>query len=897
LSESELNSRHPCAGRAGVAWSIGLGLMAAWLAAGSLGILAASLQAALSWIALGAACLCARPRLRPAGWLGCSAIVLLLTLLPAVAPVRYGLTLTVAAVMGILAAGLAGSARRVMLAASLAALTFVLYRLAQQSVPAVWMLSDTLGGWLGQVAGIALGRPLMIGASFGGIDLLVVLGVFCAGWVMTLRGPRLAPAMFAVGAIVAVHFLYLATLAFTYEILRALPPVNPPGLGNPYVPPPFSWSVIARQMLPWNLPAVAALLYMALIIVLVRTGVYQLDGPSDETSRGLPAGRGRPMAAVVVLLGLAMSLPWLGMLRTAHSLDGKKIVANENGQLDWDVPQHDRYGRDAAGMYGMLPAFVASLGGELRISSELNQADLASADALLLLHPDTSLSWEQQDRVWQYVRAGGSLVVVTEGFLPENGLERRVNELLQPTAMSVNRDAAVSETGDWWGSLRALEHPATTAVYPGRERFFSDGGASIETSWPARPLAVGIWGWSAPEQGATWADNQNLPPGAKLGDLVLAAEQRVGAGRVIVIGDHSSLTNEGLVNGHALVGDLLSYLAAPVSGPQVLWRQIVFMLCLAGLLTLLAWHIRATTLVASCVLLASSLAVGQLINTSHLPLVPDGAKVAPRGPAGPQNRIAYIDATHLEPYSVQAWAFDALNGLALNLARNGYLPLTLNDFTAARLEHAALLVSIGPSRRFSAAERAHVRQFVERGGILISMVGAEEADASAALLEDFGLRVPPSPVPTTGSQYEPEPFGRTRASYLEVEEDENARYQAAVRLYAAWPIEAQADGAVVLAYGRNQLPVVQSNAELPVILTCQCGQGHVVLIGDTCFAMNKNLEYIGGDPFHGAHENAHFWRWLLTRLQGLPEWVPPRPPASVQKSDEEAADESPEEES
>ena len=50
----------------------------------------------------------------------------------------------------------------------------------------------------------------------------------------------------------------------------------------------------------------------------------------------------------------------------------------------------------------------------------------------------------------------------------------------------------------------------------------------MEVRWPARPLAVGIWGWSAPEQGATWTGNRAFQPGAKLGDLVLAAEQRVG---------------------------------------------------------------------------------------------------------------------------------------------------------------------------------------------------------------------------------------------------------------------------------------------------------------------------------------------------------------------------------
>ena len=379
---------------------------------------------------------------------------------------------------------------------------------------------------------------------------------------------------------------------------------------------------------------------------------------------------------------------------------------------------------------------------------------------------------------------------------------------------------------------------------------------------------------------------------------MLAAEQRVGAGRVIVLGDNTSLTNEGLVDGYALVGNVLSYLATPVSGPQAIWRQVVVALCLAGLLVLLAWRINATKLAASCVLLAGSLAVGQMINAAGLPVLPDGTKITPHGTDGPKNRLAYIDATHLEPYSVHAWGFDALNGLALNLQRNGYLPLMLYDFTAARLERAGLFVSIGPSRRFSPAERAHIRRFVERGGILISMVGAEEAAASTALLEDFW------PARSRVAGADDWRLGRNpnrlAVRVLITWRSKRTRITATRQPSGCMPpgrSKRGRTGAEVLAYGRNRLPVVQSETELPVILTRAVGQGQVVLIGDTCFAMNKNLEYIGGEPFFGAHENAHFWRWLLTRLQGQPEWMPPRPPERVQESEEEDAAESPEEES
>jgi hypothetical protein len=61
--------------------------------------------------------------------------------------------------------------------------------------------------------------------------------------------------------------------------------------------------------------------------------------------------------------------------------------------------------------------------------------------------------------------------------------------------------------------------------------------------------------------------------------------------------------------------------------------------------------------------------------------------------------------------------------------------------------------------------------------------------------------------------------------------------------------------------------------------------------------MNKNLEYIGGEPFYGGHENAHFWRWLLTRVQDQPEWIPPRPPERAPSAQDDVDGETEEEES
>jgi len=147
------------------------------------------------------------------------------------------------------------------------------------------------------------------------------------------------------------------------------------------------------------------------------------------------------------------------------------------------------------------------------------------------------------------------------------------------------------------------------------------------------------------------------------------------------------------------------------------------------------------------------------------------------------------------------------------------------------------------------------------------MVGAEDVSGSRSLLAEFGLRVPASPVPTEGRWEEPEPLGHHRSLFLDARDYGAGDYKAGVILFAAWPVEAGSEDAEVLVRGRN---------ENPVIVSRQFGKGTVVLIGDTCFAMNKNLEYVTGEAFEEKYENAHFWRWLLTRISGRPEWVPPR---------------------
>jgi hypothetical protein len=280
------------------------------------------------------------------------------------------------------------------------------------------------------------------------------------------------------------------------------------------------------------------------------------------------------------------------------------------------------------------------------------------------------------------------------------------------------------------------------------------------------------------------------------------------------------------------------------------------------------WRRAPTRVLGVVVLWALSQTACEAISRQATRVVPDGRLVRLDGPTS-ASRLAYIDAGHVSPYSDAPWEFDGINGLALTLMRSGYLTLTLPEVSRERLERAAVFVSIAPARRFTVAERKLLRAFVESGGTFFCLVGAEEAVASDSLLADFGFHVSPSPVPTLGRWHEPEPLGHVRAVYWDAQQHGSGDYQAGVQFYAAWPVAIEGDGAETLVSAPNGQPVVVAR---------HVGRGRVVVIGDTGFVLNKNLEYVGGEPFDGRYDNAQFWRWLISRVTNRAEWTPPPPP-------------------
>ena len=338
-----------------------------------------------------------------------------------------------------------------------------------------------------------------------------------------------------------------------------------------------------------------------------------------------------------------------------------------------------------------------------------------------------------------------------------------------------------------------MTHPAAAGIDSRHNAFGLDRPLALQVGWTAAPLVVGRWAWGVPSGDAARRGDLRYEAGDMLGDLVLAAQQRVGSGHVVVLGDTSCLSDERLTASYPFVARLLGALAAKSGSPQDLWRQMLGLLAAAGLIGMLAWRADAMRIALAVVALAVSLAATVGMKQSAA-VLPDGRGHAP-------NNLAYIDASHLEAYSSDPGHPAGIDELTRMLMHIGYLPLLLGEMDHEHLQRAACCCRLLPARPFSADERTAVREFVDHGGLFVSMVGAEDVAASQPLLADFHLHVPPMPTPPWENVPETEPLGGFMQTFATAGE-----HKASVHFFAGWPVEGRKRAAAGHV-GRQPTPV------------------------------------------------------------------------------------------
>jgi len=347
-------------------------------------------------------------------------------------------------------------------------------------------------------------------------------------------------------------------------------------------------------------------------------------------------------------------------------------------------------------------------------------------------------------------------------------------------------------------------------------------GASLTVRAPARPLVVGRHGFSdkgdLANQAGGYLGDRHFSPDERLGDVVLVATANYMSGRVMVFGDTSSFQNGALARGGDYVETIFRWFVSLRNWLPPVLSALGLGTILFSVVWLLARRRCSATVIV--VVLFVSLYLGDV--ASGL-----AARFAAQQAVHPQTGDALIDASHLSRGDAELWDSDGLGGLVQNLMRKGYMPSVTAHFSPEMIRRSKLVFLVAPARQLRPKEVGVYDEFVRRGGQLFVCAGFEESSGCQPLLDRFGFRIKNLPLgmATPGTN-------ATRVDFL-----------------GAWPVVSPVEESEVICSWENY----------PLIVARKYGQGRIVVIGDSLFLVNRNLEM----PRSFNLDNIEFFRKLV----------------------------------
>ena len=420
--------------------------------------------------------------------------------------------LAVAILLAAIAQVRPGSIAQVSGPAALAATALAVFRLVCDGSAAAWTFTNTVGRVEGLWAGWLTGRPLLIGASFGGVDFLVLMAALTAAWLIATPRPRIGTRRMGH----AVHRPRADRISrgsglqprpgrtAAAEVIAKHNDISHLGI--------WTWGNAIRTLLPWNLPVLAAVFHSAVAVGMFRLTAWQRDAarsakrePTRDSAaaegkrrnRSLQGGPALPHdwlnsamnwrrfgpAGLLIVAAVAMTLS-----PVKPDLKGRRIVAYDDGATDWSTTDPGTVPPGRLPRYGLLPALVESLGGEFIRSRDLADADLQDADVLIVLPPRSAAN-------------AAAAEASIPGDIRKPDLEVRLRR---------RPDDRRRRAGDEPGSGRECSQRPLGAdrdVLPRRHRQFADASAgktiSSRPRMPPRPAAT--------RGGATSASIARLP--------------------------------------------------------------------------------------------------------------------------------------------------------------------------------------------------------------------------------------------------------------------------------------------------------------------------------------------------------------------------------------------------
>ena|GEM_PF-6631129 len=511
-------------------------------------------------------------------------------------------------------------------------------------------------------------------------------------------------------------------------------------------------------------------------------------------------------AAACPGLVIGLILCWLTLPKVVpqSKLSGRKAAIMTSNIL-MDVPIHGKYGDRSLGMFGRLPGSLRSLGLAVDEIGEIRQLR-DDHEILILINLQENFSTAEKRRILGWVERGGGLLVLTD-HTGDKGLRLPVNDLLGPLGLEVNFDTAKLFSIDGGFDYEMLTGSPLTAIRGARWRGAHQygTGASICTFRPAVPMVqarsafVDPGSFSAIDRG--FLGNLKYDMGEVLGDVPVAGYSPFGRGRAILLGDTSPFQNGAFTNSHEFMRQVLGMVlpGGPRPGVSWIWCGLLSVIAVGISVLFILGRRRPEIIILTCAAVLTWAVTWGIAYAMPAPLELTGC------------RTALVDISHCPYAGYEEWTATDLGGLAACLMREGYTPVTSEgafDRQVRRLGKNDVLFLVCPLWKLSESDTDAIDGVLRRAGKVIINCGFEEAANVNPALERYDFEIRNIPLGATA-------------------QEEVARHS--VNFFNAW--EVQGEG-IVLAMVRGR----------PVVVAREVGTGMLVVIGDSKFFWNANLE-------------------------------------------------------
>lgn len=525
---------------------------------------------------------------------------------------------------------------------------------------------------------------------------------------------------------------------------------------------------------------------------------------------------------------------------------GRIIVYERDSNMGFELPEFPKeneiftpYQGFSAGAIGH---YLRTTGYDVVDLNDTNpmtlRESLKGADVLIMMNLEKQFNPTDLEAICDFVKGGGSLLICgdhTGMFVENEEFERGrdyLNDVLWPTGIRINHDTADFMPGNWKYGVAFLPHPVTKGLGYGITA--SSVGASLDISGDARPIIVGKYAFSDNPDTSTpgHLGNREYEKDEQLGDLIIAASDTYGRGNILVFGDTSYFFNTAVPFLYKLLDNSVAWLMSErsVSLSILPWAGLALLV----LLILFIFISVKSPAHSSSSLLPAFLSIAVALSLITSGFV-NGSLI--KTPELENGNIAWIDNSHINRIDSEGYSPSSIDGLIVNLMRNSYMPLVLNEsFSSENVLKGSVLIIIAPTKSYTNKEVSMAKSFVSNGGVLILSTGVEDKRAVEPILNAFDMDV--GSLPLGSVPWIMETHGTSEPT---VTPENLEKYWHKPKFVEAYPAYAKGE--------HTSLAWIEYRGEhYNLILEKAYGSGRVILIGDSRFLLNENLEYLTQGP-------------------------------------------------